>query len=51
MLVCAGVIPIDRLTDVRSPAAVIADQVTRQQLQQAYNVALPAPAAGEDPQR
>ena len=45
----AGVIPIDRLTDVRSPAAVIAAKVSRQQLQAAYNIALPKPQ--DDPDR
>ena len=45
----AGVIPIDRLTDVRSPAAVIAAQVSRQLLQAAYNITLPKPQ--DDPHR
>ena len=39
-----GVIPIDRLTDVRAPTAVIAQRIQRQRLEEAYNVHLPKPS-------
>lgn len=47
----AGVIPIDRLTDVRAPAAVIASRIPRAQLESAYAMHLPRPAPHEDPNR
>ena len=42
-----GVIPIDRLTDVRAPTAVIAQRIHRQRLEEAYNVRLPKPSRDE----
>jgi hypothetical protein len=47
----AGVIPIDRLTDVRAPAAVIANRIPRAQLEAAYAMHLPRPAPHENPNR
>ncbi len=47
----AGVIPIDRLTDVRTPVAVICGKVPRRQLELVYGVNLPAPASHEPPDR
>ena len=39
-MVAAGVIPIDRLTDVIEPVEIIASRVKRQQLQDVYGVTL-----------
>lgn len=47
----AGVIPIDRLTDVRTPVAVVCGKVPRPQLEQVYGIDLPPPAAHESPDR
>ncbi|CAL5227407.1 g10365 [Coccomyxa viridis] len=46
-MVAAGVIPIDRLTDVRAPTAVICQRISRQRLEEAYNVRLPKPSGHE----
>jgi large subunit GTPase 1 len=46
-MVAAGVIPIDRLTDVRAPVAVVAARVSRAQLEGAYGLRLRRPPAGE----
>jgi large subunit GTPase 1 len=50
-MVAAGVIPIDRLTDVRAPVATVAERVSRAQLESVYGLRLPPPAADEDPDR
>lgn len=50
-LCLAGVIPIDRLTDVRTPVAVICGKVPRPQLEQVYGVVLPPPASHESHDR
>lgn len=47
----AGVIPIDRLTDVRAPVEAVARRVGRCQLESVYGVRLPAPGRQEDPNR
>ncbi len=47
----AGVIPIDRLTDVRAPVEAVARRVGRRQLESVYGVHLPAPGRQEDPNR
>ena len=47
LLLLSGVIPIDRLTDVRTPTAVIAQRISRQRLEEAYNVHLPKPSGHE----
>jgi hypothetical protein len=47
----AGVIPIDRLTDVRAPVEAVARRVGRRQLESVYGVRLPAPGRQEDPNR
>jgi hypothetical protein len=47
----AGVIPIDRLTDVRAPVEAIAARVGRRQLEGVYGLRLPQPARQEDPNR
>ena len=46
-MVAAGVVPIDRLTDVRAPVAVVCAQVGRGGLEEAYGVRLPPLRAGE----
>lgn len=45
-MVAAGVVPIDRLTDVRAPVGVVAARVGRAALEAAYGVALPPPPLG-----
>lgn len=47
-LVCNGVIPIDRLTDVMKPIEIIADRIPRNTIEHVYNVELPLPALHED---
>jgi large subunit GTPase 1 len=47
----AGVIPIDRLTDVRAPVEAVAQRVGRQQLERVYGLRLPQPARGDDVNR
>eukprot|EP00887_Chlorella_sp_A99_P006011 scaffold27.g6011.t1 len=41
-MVAAGVIPIDRLTDVRAPVDVVAQRCSRHQLEAVYGLHLPA---------
>ena len=50
-MVAAGVIPIDRLTDVRAPVATVAARVSRDQFERVYGLRLPMPGADEDPNR
>lgn len=50
-MVAAGVLPVDRLTDVRSPVGVIAAKVSRQQLESVYNISLPSPKLHEPQNR
>ena len=50
-MVAAGVIPIDRLTDVRSPIDTVAARVSRAQFEEVYGFKLPPLAVGEDPDR
>ena len=50
-LVCAGVLPVDRLTDVRVPVAKICERIPRKSLEVALNVTLPKPALHEDQNR
>jgi large subunit GTPase 1 len=50
-MVAAGVIPIDRLTDMRAPVEVVAQRVSRAQLEQVYGLRLPAVGQHEDPNR
>jgi len=50
-MVAAGVIPIDRLTDVRAPISTIALRVSRAQFERVYAMKLPVPGADEDPDR
>jgi large subunit GTPase 1 len=47
-MVAAGVIPIDRLTDVRAPINTIALRVSREQFERVYGMKLPVPGADED---
>lgn len=42
-MVAAGVIPIDRLTDVRAPIQVVADRVGRGAFEKAYGCRIPEP--------
>mmetsp|Transcript_27163 Transcript_27163/g.69134 ORF Transcript_27163/g.69134 Transcript_27163/m.69134 type:complete len:649 (-) Transcript_27163:2405-4351(-) len=44
-MVVAGVIPIDRLTDMRAPVEALAQRVGRLQAEEAYGVRLPPPPA------
>ena len=46
-LVCNGVLPIDRLTDVRQPIAVVASRIPRRRFEAAYGLTLPLPALHE----
>ena len=46
-MVAAGVVPIDRLTDVRAPVAVVCSEVGREGLERAYGVRLPPLRSGE----
>lgn len=41
-MVAAGVIPIDRLTDVRAPVGEVAAKVSQEQLERVYGIRLPA---------
>ncbi|EFN52099.1 hypothetical protein CHLNCDRAFT_7626, partial [Chlorella variabilis] len=50
-MVAAGVIPIDRLTDVRAPVEAVAQRVGRRQLESVYGLRLPPPGHQEDPHR
>ena len=50
-LVCNGVIPIDRLTDVRAPIDIIARRIPRDAIEHVYNMKLPLPALHEDQNR
>lgn len=50
-MVASGVLPVDRLTDVRSPVGVIAARVPRQQLERVYNILLPKPKLHEPQNR
>ena len=43
----AGVIPIDRLTEVRAPVEVVIRNAGVAALESAYNVRLPRPPAGD----
>ncbi|EFJ46500.1 hypothetical protein VOLCADRAFT_105489 [Volvox carteri f. nagariensis] len=42
-MVAAGVVPIDRLTDIRQPVEVVAGRVGRAQLTAVYGIKLPPP--------
>ncbi|GAQ93508.1 hypothetical protein KFL_015930010, partial [Klebsormidium nitens] len=50
-MVAAGVLPIDRLTDNRSPVQIVAERVPRALLEEALGITLPAPAEHEAPDR
>jgi large subunit GTPase 1 len=50
-LVAAGVLPIDRLTDVVAPIDVVARRIPRAQLEATYALALPRPQPHEDAKR
>jgi len=43
-MVAAGVIPIDRLTEIRAPIEVLATRVGRLQVEEAYGLRLPSPS-------
>lgn len=47
----AGVLPIDRLTDVRSPVEVVAQRIPRALLEKACGLRLPSPAMHEPQDR
>eukprot|EP00798_Chlamydomonas_sp_ICE-L_P026354 gene26354-17451_t len=46
-MVAAGVIPIDKLTDIRSPVGLVTERVGRPQLETLYSLRLPPPQAHE----
>ncbi len=46
-MVVAGVIPIDRLTDIRGPIEVLAKRLGRWQLEHHYGIRLPPPQPHE----
>lgn len=48
-MVAAGVVPIDRLTDIRQPVDVVATRVGRAQLTAVYGIKLPQPMRHEAP--
>ncbi|KXZ45888.1 hypothetical protein GPECTOR_49g472 [Gonium pectorale] len=48
-MVAAGVVPIDRLTDIRQPVDVVAARVGRQQLCAVYGIKLRPPPASAPP--
>jgi large subunit GTPase 1 len=50
-LVCNGVLPIDRLTDVRQPVAIVAKRIPRHLIERVYKMKLPLPALHEDQNR
>lgn len=39
----SGVIPIDRLTDVRTPVAVVCERIARPEFERVYGLKLPKP--------
>jgi large subunit GTPase 1 len=46
-MVAAGVVPIDKLTEIRAPVQVVADRCGRAQLEAVYGIKLPAEAGSE----
>jgi large subunit GTPase 1 len=50
-LVCNGVLPIDRLTDVREPVGIVASRISRQLLEATYRFKIPLPALHENQSR
>ncbi|DBA95930.1 hypothetical protein WJX77_005491 [Trebouxia sp. C0004] len=48
-MVAAGVIPIDRLTDVRTPVAVVCQRISRAELERVYGLKLPQPDEHDAP--
>ncbi len=50
-LVCNGVLPIDRLTDVRQPVSIVAERISRHLIERVYKMKLPLPALHEDQNR
>ena len=50
-LQCAGVIPIDRLTDVRTPVAVVCQRIARPEFERVYGLKLPKLDEHEGPNR
>ena len=48
-MVAAGVIPIDRLSDIRAPVEVVASRAGRPQLEACYSIRLPPPEPHELP--
>jgi large subunit GTPase 1 len=50
-MVAAGVVPIDRLTDVTAAVSAVAQRVSRQQLRAVLKISLPRPQPHEDQHR
>ena len=48
-MVVAGVIPIDRLTEIRTPIDLVAQRLGRWQLENCYSFHLPPPQPHEPP--
>lgn len=47
----AGVIPIDRLTDVRTPVAVVCERIARREFERVYGLKLPKPDEHDAPNK
>lgn len=47
----AGVIPIDRLTDVRTPVAVVCQRIARREFERVYGLKLPKPDEHDAPDK
>ncbi|KAL3153855.1 hypothetical protein ABBQ32_013427 [Trebouxia sp. C0010 RCD-2024] len=50
-MVAAGVIPIDRLTDVRTPVAVVCERIPRPEFERVYGLKLPNPDEHDAPDK
>lgn len=47
----SGVIPIDRLTDVRTPVAVVCERIPRPEFERVYGLKLPNPDEHDAPDK
>lgn len=47
----SGVIPIDRLTDVRTPVAVVCERIARPEFERVYGLKLPKPDEHDVPNK
>ena len=51
VLFASGVIPIDRLTDVRTPVAVVCERIARPEFERVYGLKLPKPDEHDAPNK